>query len=146
MPQVPAQPDLLVFSLSALVFVGALTLTGCDLFEADEEDPIEGIAIVPDSVSIQVGEQVHFSVVALTASGDTVRDADINTNRWWSTDSTVFTVGEDGLATGQGTGSAFCVVEATVGEDGPQAGKKTAPNQITAPTFTGRDSAFIHLF
>lgn len=133
------------FYLLALALTGTVVLTGCDLFGADEgedEAPLEEIAILPDSVSMEVGEQVDFSVVGLTASGDTIRDSDL-TIRWWSTDTTVFTVQEDGLATGQGSGTAYCVVEATDEEVGKRAGKKALPSR---PHFTGRDSALVHLF
>jgi hypothetical protein len=136
----------LISNLLALVLIGVLVLTGCDLMDAEDEDeeegPIAAIAISPDSVSLAVGEQVDFSVVALTASGDTARDADLAI-RWWSTDSTVFTVEEDGLATGRGSGTAFCMVEATDEATGKRAGKAVDPSR---PHFTGRDSAIVHLF
>lgn len=134
-----------VSSFLALVLTGGLVLTGCDLIGAEdesEESPVTSIEISPDSVSMAVGEQVDFSVVALTASGDTVQDADL-TVRWWSTDSTVFTVEEDGLATGQGSGTAFCMVEATDEESGRRVGKAATPS---LPHFTGRDSAIVFLF
>lgn len=135
-----------ISSLLTLVLTGVLVLTGCDLLDAEDENedegPIHAIAISPDSVAISVGEQVNFSVVALTASGDTVRDPDLAI-RWWSTDSTVFTVEEDGLATGQGSGTAYCMVEATDEEAGKKAGKTAVPG---LPHFVGRDSAFVHLF
>jgi len=63
--------------LVALVFVGALVLTGCDSNEDAPADRIEGIAISPDTATIGIGEQEDFTVVGLTASGDTVRDADL---------------------------------------------------------------------
>ena len=47
----------------ALVFVGALVLTGCDSNEDAPVDQIEGIAIAPDTVSIGIGEQREFTVV-----------------------------------------------------------------------------------
>lgn len=138
-----------VSSLLALVLTGGLVLTGCDLIGAEdesEESPITSIEISPDSVSMAVGEQVDFSIVALTASGDTVQDADL-TIRWWSTDTTVFTVEEDGLATGQGAGTAYCMVEATDEAAGKRAGKTATSSHRYSPLVPiGRDSAVVHMF
>lgn len=139
-----------VFSLAALILAGILVLAGCDIIgvEDDDEDqaPIEAVAISPDSVAIEVGEQVDFSVAALTAAGDTVQDADLSI-RWWSTDTTVFTVEEDGLATGQGSGTAYCVVEASEEADDERAGKAATSNLTRRPNVPiGLDSAVVHLF
>lgn len=114
------------YNLMALVLTGALVLVGCDSNDnTGYENQIARIEISPDSVSLGVGEQADFSVVALTASGDTVRDVSLE---WWSTDPSVFTVEDDGLATGQEPGSAFCNVE------------------VNARRFVGRDSAFVSVF
>ena len=118
----------------ALVFVGALVLTGCDSNEDAPVDQIESIAISPDTVSIGIGEQREFTVVRLTASGDTVRDADL-TLTWWSTDPSVFTV-DAGTATGQQAGTAFCKVEANDNT-------RNAATQARSRRFVGRDSAFV---
>ena len=129
-----------------MVLAAVIVLTGCDLAEVDDEDPIESIAILPDSVSISVGDQVDFSVVGVTASGDTVRDADFSL-RWWSTDTTVFTVEDDGLATGQGSGTAYCKVEASEPTAGKRAGKASTSGHALSPLVPiGLDSAAVHLF
>ena len=132
----------LIFSHSVLVLVGALVLTGCDSAEVPDENQVEDIAISPDSVSLEVGEQVDFDVVALTASGDTVENANL-TLRWWSSDTTVFTVEENGLATGQGSGRAYCKVEAS---DGEAAGKTVTSGLRLERIPIGLDSAVVHLF
>ena len=132
----------LSFGLSALL-TAMLVLVGCDTTDLAEEEQIASIAIFPDSVALEVGEQVDFDVVALTASGDTVENANLKL-RWWSTDTAVFTVEENGLVTGQGSGRAFCKVEAT---DGEAAGKTVASGShrlMRVPI--GRDSAVVHMF
>ena len=76
---------------------------------------IVDIAISPDDATIAVGEQLDFSVVALTATGDTVDTADLDIEwQWWSTDTYVFTVEPGGLATGENPGNAYCMVEANI--------------------------------
>lgn len=121
--------------VAALGLTGALVLAGCDSTDTDDAPEIARVAMVPDSATMAVGESVDFSVVALTADGDTVRDADLDIE-WWSTDPDVFTVTENGLATGQSSGTALCMVEAT----DEVAGKAAHPS---APFFVGRDSAFV---
>ena len=131
------------FVLTAVpaILLGAILLAGCDLTEVEEDEPVEAIAILPDSASFSAGEQVEFSVVGITASGDTVRDAEF-TVRWWSTDSTVFTVDEDGSAVGENAGEAFCKVEATSVTGAKRAGKTSADLR----PFDGLDSAHVHIF
>lgn len=136
----------------AVALTGALVLIGCDSNDVSEEPEVEiaAVAITPDSASIEVGESVDFSVVALTASGDTIPDADLRDAdldiEWWSTDTDVFTVEAGGIATGQTSGTALCMVEAT-GESVIQL--ETTSNATgkmahsTLRPFTGRDSAFV---
>lgn len=126
---------------AALLLACAFAATGCDSNgSANEEDAVDepeiaSVAISPDSVSIAVGEQVDFSAVALTASGDTVQDADLDVE-WWSTDPAVFTVDNDGLATGQDSGKAFCMIEMSDEVTNTSIHSKGAK-------FVGRDSAFV---
>lgn len=77
---------------------------------------------------------MDFEVVALTASGDMIRDANLDFT-WWSTNPTVFTVEDDGTATGQSSGTALCKVEATEEE----------ASKVTR-LFSGRDSVFVSVF
>lgn len=121
-----------------LLLTAALGLLGCDSNEVTENPEIDELIISPDSVSLAVGEQVDFSVVALTSSGDTVRDVSFD---WVSTDSAVFTVEDGGTATGQNPGSAFCTVE--VRDD---AASTTGKLKAAKRRFVGRDSAFVSVF
>lgn len=124
----------------SLLFAIVLGLVACDTNEAtqDSEPEIARIAIFPDSASVETGEEVDFSVVALTASGDTVQNADLDIE-WWSTDPDVFTVEDGGTATGKNSGGAYCVVEAS--DEAPDAALRRK-----AFRFVGRDSAFVHVF
>lgn len=94
------------------------------------ENQIAKIQISPDSLSISAGETASFSAFVLTASGDTLQDSGIKF-QWWSTDPDIFTVENNGTATGQSAGTAFCVIETV------------AKSKIN---FTGRDSAFVRVF
>lgn len=118
--------ELLGKVVMALVFAGAFAFTGCESDDIVGPEEIARIDISPDTASIEVGESIDFSVVALNASGDTIQNPDI---RWWSTNPDVFTVEDDGVATGQEPGEAFCNIEVT--------GRRA---------FVGRDSAFVLVF
>jgi len=120
---------------TALVLTGTLVLAGCDSTDANEEPQIEELIISPSSLTLDVGEQARFSAAARTAAGDTLRELDL---RWWSTDSDVFTVEDNGTATGQNPGSAFCKVELA-----ENATTTAALGKAAKRLFTGRDSAFV---
>lgn len=119
-------------TLSFLLLACVLVLVGCDSNGTDDEPEIADVIISPDSVSVAVGDQVDFSAVALTAAGDTVRDV---TFQWASSDPSVFTVSNDGTATAQGSGTAFCGVKPP--DDAATAAGKAALVPI------GLDSAFV---
>jgi plastocyanin len=130
--------------IMALALAGTLVLAGCDSTDANNEEPqIEALIISPSSVSIEVGEQVNFSIAALTASGDTVRDLD---PRWWSSDPDVFTVDGNGTATGQAPGDAFCKAEVTAEAANTASHLKTVHSKRAKRIFVGRDSAFVSVF
>lgn len=117
--------------LTCAALLAACFVAGCDSTDAAEDDEIQEVVMLPESIEIEVGETADFELVPVTASGDTVRDGLLDV-RWWSTDTTVFTVTEGGLATAVDTGSAYCMAEGT------HPGKR-------AVRFTGRDSAFVRV-
>lgn len=125
------------YLLNFAVLLVAFGLFGCDSNDPIENDPeteIAEVLMVPDSVEIEMGDQVDFSLVALTAAGDTVQDAALDVT-WWSTDTTVFTVENDGLAIGQDSGSAWCMADVV-----------ELSKSSTSLRFVGRDSAFVQVF
>jgi hypothetical protein len=128
--------DLYFGWLAGIALAGLIVFNGCDSNDEEplaEDQRVESISIHPETAELEVGEQVDFSVVGLTAEGDTVDTGDLDVEwRWWSTNEDVFTVEPGGLATARGPGEAYCVVEATVFHK--------------SLNFTGRDSAFIHIF
>jgi hypothetical protein len=100
---------------SVIVFFAFIHACSSDETTGPQDLQIVDIAISPESASFGVGEEVEFSAVALTATGETVDISDLNIMwDWWSTDPDVFTVEPGGLATGQNEGEAWCVVEAVV--------------------------------
>ena len=112
--------------------------TGCDSSDLAETPEIAAIQIAPDSARIAVGEQVDFSVAALTAEGDTIRDVSF---QWASTDPAVFTVQETGVATGQAAGTAYCRVGVPSDASGT-----TTQSKASKRIFVGRDSAYVAVF
>jgi len=117
--------------LTALVIFTPFAMVGCDSNDVETtefESEVSEIRIFPDSAILEVEDQVDFSFVALSEAGDTVRDVNFEIN-WWSTDSTVFKVEDDGRAIAGEPGTAYCMIEVTELA-------KLAP-------FTGKDSAFV---
>lgn len=117
--------------ISAVLLI-SLALVGCDSNDSGSTtNEIEKVVMLPRIAEIQVGGTREFELVPVTASGDSIRDLEMDV-RWWSTDTTVFTVTEDGMATAVDTGSAFCMAEVD------EIGK--------VRRFVGRDSASVIVF
>ena len=105
------------FILIAIAITGMVLLNSCSSDDATgpQGPQIVEIAISPDNATFAVGEQLDFTVFALTATGDTLDTNGLDIEwQWWSTDADVFTVEAGGLATGQNPGEAYCVVEAII--------------------------------
>jgi hypothetical protein len=122
-------------TLFMAVFAGIIVISSCDRGEDDVQPAhnADHIAIEPEGASIGIGEEIQFSAVILTASGDTVDTSGLDVEwQWWSTDPGIFTVEESGLATGEDAGEAYCVAEATI--------------LVGSSNFTGRDSVFVSVF
>mgnify|MGYP006303620335 FL=1 len=120
----------------ALLIILAMVLLGSCEEEKETEDPTpQGVIIRPEEAAFSVGEQRDFSALVITESGDTldIDNPDIEL-KWWSSDTTVFTVKEGGTATGRNAGEAYCIAEVTI-SDG------TTLKRL----FTGRDSAFVSI-
>ncbi len=125
------------FVIILFIFMGAIMFSGCDKDDDTEpqNDQIEHIVIIPQSASIAVGEQLEFSTAGITADGDTIETSGMDLGlewNWWSTDPDVFTVDNDGIATGQNPGEAFCILDFA-----------EATSRLK---FTGRDSAVVFIF
>ncbi|NBC65875.1 MAG: hypothetical protein GVY07_09510 [Bacteroidetes bacterium] len=106
------------FSVIIILITGMLNI-GCEDNNPTEsgEDELKGAEVIiePQNVSMEVDEQVDFAAFVVSASGDTVNeDFNIQWN-WYSSNPEVFTVQNNGIATGQNSGEAFCIVEASTG-------------------------------
>ena len=115
-------------AFACVILLASFALIGCDSNDSSASDEISEIDIQPESASLAVGEREDFSIVLRDASGDPAQDADFDV-RWWSTDTTVFDVNDEGAALAKNSGSAYCMVEVT--------------ELAKAARFTGRDSAFV---
>lgn len=128
------------FIIIMVVLSGVLISNGCndDNSIASEEDNLEGAEVVikPRDVSFEVDEQHEFSAFVISASGDTVNEEFDLEWTWYSSNPDVFTVQDDGTASGISSGEAYCIVEA-----------ETASGNVAAKLrFVGRDSAFVSIF
>jgi hypothetical protein len=104
-------------ALCTVTVIGAPFLQSCSSDDAtrSQSPQVSQISIHPQEASLEVGQQLDFSVVALTATGEVIDTDEINIEwQWWSTDTDVFTVEPGGLATAQNPGEAFCMIEAVV--------------------------------
>lgn len=104
------------------MFVMMLVLSGCGDGDSDELQTQEVVDVIisPDSAEFRVGEQMQFSAFVLTEDEDTIAIEDLDVEwegEWWSSDPDVFTVENNGLATGQNSGEAFCIVELDLEDD-----------------------------
>lgn len=121
---------------TTIIVIGMLMLVGCgddNPADSSANQDIDEVVISPDSASFAAGEMMDFSAVALTAEGDTVRDVNFI---WKSSDPDVFTVQDNGTATGQAPGTAYCGVG--VPDESPDKKLKLVP--------IGLDSATVHIF
>lgn len=128
-----------VFFVTVILIVGILNI-GCEDNNPteSEEDDLKGAEVVikPQNVSIEVDEQIDFSAFVVSASGDTVNEEFNFQWNWYSSNPDVFTVQNNGTATGHNSGEAFCIVEASTG-----------PSKIRAKLrYVGLDSARVLLF
>lgn len=141
------------FSHTTITFFTAVVLLGTLVFSAcGNDDPagpqaqtVVDVIISPDSAEFSVGEQMKFSAFVLTEAGDTIAAEDLDTEwegEWWSSDPDVFTVEDDGLATGENSGEAYCVVELDL-EDGQIFAQAGFLTKEVRSIFVGRDSAFV---
>ncbi|NBC02577.1 MAG: hypothetical protein GVY20_02625 [Bacteroidetes bacterium] len=133
-----SNPNILPLKLIIIIFLlsGIFIINGCD----DDSNPtstekpvIADIIISPDSAEIAVGEELDFSAVALTATGDTIENPEMV---WLSSDPSIFTVQDNGTITGQSPGTAFCGIDAA--ENSSKLKGKIVP--------IGLDSAFVRIF
>lgn len=127
------------FSVIIILIAGMLNI-GCEDNNPteSEEDELKGAEVViePQNVSMEVDQQVNFSAFVVSASGDTVNEEFNFQWNWYSSNPEVFTVQNNGTATGQNSGEAFCIVEASTGN-----------NKIVAKMVPiGLDSARVLLF
>lgn len=127
------------FSLIIILIAGMLNI-GCEDNNSteSEEEELKGAEVViePQNVSMEVDEQVNFSAFVVSASGDTVNE-DFNFQwNWYSSNPEVFTVQNNGTATGKNSGEAFCIVEASTGNS----------KIVTKMVPIGLDSARVFLF
>lgn len=105
------------------LFATTLMLNGCDSTNSNEEtDQIVDVIMKPDEAELQLAQNpdvqfagavasVDFSAFAVTQSGEQVAIPEDAETTWSSTNTAVFTVTDKGVATGQGSGEAFCVIE-----------------------------------
>lgn len=121
------------FVLTSAILLLSFALIGCDSNDLEDDglDEINDVVILPDSAGIELGDEADFSFAALTVAGDTVPASELDVG-WWSTDTTVFTVDDSGLATARDTGKAFCVVEVA--------------DVAKTARFVGRDSATVVVY
>lgn len=151
--------------------IGMLLYSSCSGEDStgNQSEQIVDIVISPEEATLDAGEELKFSAFVVTESGKKINTEDLDIEwegDWWSTDPDVFTVENSGLATGQNSGEAYCVVEInldktqiiTTIENEPidVAGFLSSEMSLTSEPktndlkprmrFVGRDSAIVFIF
>lgn len=142
-----SRPNLRIV-LGAIVVASLSALVGCDSNDTSDPPEVEiaQVAISPDSATIEVGEQAEFSALAVSAAGDTIAIPEGRLEwEWISSDPDVFTVDENGTASGQSPGEEYCIIDATLVE-GLSGSAEATVDLRAASGFVGRDSAFVLVF
>lgn len=154
-----------------LAVIGMLIFSSCseDNSTGNQSEQIVDIEISPEDATLEAGEQLEFSAFVVTDSGKKINIEELDIEwegDWWSTDTEVFSVENNGLATGQNSGEAYCVVEINLDETQIITMIKNESIDIAGfiPTgvslipalntnalktrmrFVGRDSAFVMVF
>lgn len=145
-----------------VILAAVFLLAGCgNNTSVEEPEPEITDALIQlngaeDEATIEVGKTVKFTGFALTKSGDRIPLAELGENwswKWESTDTSVFTVDDEGYAVGEGEGEAYCVITLNGPDDATENNLskqgtlfKTASNPgfpEMARVFVGRDSLFV---
>ncbi|WP_139240276.1 hypothetical protein [Fodinibius roseus] len=149
-------------SFAAVLLAATWLLIGCDSSTSAEEPKPQIVDALIEldgdsgEATVEVGETVTFTGLALTKSGDRVPLDELGENwgwEWESTDTAVFTVDDEGNAVGQEEGEAYCVITLNGPDNGTESNRlqpgisfKTGSNPglpEMARIFVGRDSLFV---
>ncbi len=134
------------FALSSTVviflFMASLLTFGCggdDVTGPADDHGVVEVVIEPREAEIDVGNYQEFEALLKDAQGNTVDPSELDGFdidwEWWSTDTNVFTVEQDGSAgigAGESSGEAFCIIEVTITEGNSN--------------FNGRDTTIVFVF
>ena len=124
-----------------LFFASILTF-GCsddDVTGPENGHDVVEVVIEPPVAEIEAGDFQEFEALLLDAQGNTVDPSELEGFdidwEWWSSDTDVFTVEQDGSAgigAGESSGEAFCIIEVTITEGNSN--------------FNGRDTTIVFVF
>lgn len=147
-PSLPMSHRIPPVIVMTVAFASLSVLVGCDSNGTpDPQDPpqIARVAISPTTATMGTGDQVEFSALALNEAGDVVEMPEGSIEwEWISSDPDVFTVEDDGTATAQSPGEAYCIIDATLLN---RSSASAAIDDLEASAgFVGRDSAFVMVF
>jgi len=134
----------LALSSAIIIFLSMslVLMFGCDSDDVtgpDNDHGVVEVVIEPPEVEFEAGSQQEFKAFLRDAEGNTVDPSEIDGFdidwEWWSSDTNVFTVEQDGSAgigTGENSGEAYCIIEVTITEGNSN--------------FTGRDTTIVFVF
>jgi len=134
------------FALSTTVviflFMASIVTFGCggdDVTGSEDGHGVVEVVIEPPIAEIEVGNYQEFDALLKDAQGNTVDPSELDGFdiewEWWSTDTNVFTVEQDGsvgIGAGESSGEAYCIIEITIKEGNSN--------------FNGRDTTIVFVF
>jgi len=134
------------FALSSTIliflFMVSILKFGCggdDVTGPEDGHGVVEVVIEPPVAEIDTGNNQEFEAFLKDAQGNIVDPAELDGFdidwEWWSTDTNVFTVEQDGstgIGAAESSGEAFCIIEVTITEGNSN--------------FNGRDTSIVFVF
>ncbi len=124
------------------LFIASILAFSCDsdvVTGPEDGHGVVEVVIEPPEAEIEAGSNQEFEAFLKDAQGNTVDPSELEGFdidwEWWSTDTNVFTVEQDGSAgigAGESSGEAFCIIEVTITEGNSN--------------FNGRDTTIVFVF
>ena len=132
----------LSLTIVIFLFMASILTFGCDSDDVTGPEVDHGVVevvIEPREAEIEAGNYQEFEALLKDAQGNTVDPSELDGFdidwEWWSSDTDVFTVQQDGSAgigAGESPGDAFCIIEVTITEGNSN--------------FNGRDTSIVFVF
>lgn len=104
------------------------------VFNATTGAAVVGLAVLPDSATVSVGDSLQFEAMATTSDGSQTNDGQV---AWESTDTTVATISPKGMLHGRKSGATGVVAKTTQTATGSEIADTTQVNVASTASTLG---------